>query len=125
MPEHTELPHTTSTPIQNRYSFWYKQKGVAKPSTGDEQGQRSKENGPEDYESSITELASFQTLENFWKVYNHINVRKQLRILALSRALRVRVNVRIYLYCHTACYGFILYQWCSCFSVSRQGVVKN
>jgi translation initiation factor 4E len=46
--------------IQSRYSFWYKQKGTKQQQT------------KEDYESSIKQLASFQTVEHFWRIYNHI-----------------------------------------------------
>ena len=56
-----EMPESlaTQTVIQNRYCFWYKQKHT-KTTT-------------EDYESSIKQLASFQTVEHFWRIYNHMH----------------------------------------------------
>ncbi|CAM9545687.1 unnamed protein product, partial [Choristocarpus tenellus] len=52
---------TRQTLIQNRYCFWYYRKGV------------QKEKDPsEAYESGIKEVSSFQTVEHFWRIYNHI-----------------------------------------------------
>ncbi|KAG5182224.1 putative eukaryotic initiation factor 4E [Tribonema minus] len=57
----------TQTAIQNRYCFWYKQKGNKQLTT-------------EDYESSIKQLASFQTVEHFWRIYNHLQRPDQVPI---------------------------------------------
>eukprot|EP00953_Heterococcus_sp_UTEX-ZZ885_P037680 19339-Heterococcus_DN1.PRE.1 len=56
----------SQTVIQNRYCFWYKQKGAKLSS--------------EDYESSIKQLASFQTVEHFWRIYNHLHRADQVPI---------------------------------------------
>jgi Eukaryotic initiation factor 4E len=61
----------SQTPIQNRYCFWYKQKG-------------SKQTTTEDYESSIKQLASFQTVEHFWRIYNHLQRADQVPIGTVS-----------------------------------------
>lgn len=50
---------TKQTPIQNRYCFWYMRRSKDKLS-GDS------------YEKNIKLLGSFQTVEHFWRLYNHI-----------------------------------------------------
>lgn len=46
---------------QNRYSFWYYRKGSQKD-----------RDPSEAYESGIKEVESFQTVEHFWRIYNHL-----------------------------------------------------
>lgn len=47
---------------QNRYCFWYYRKGA-----------QVKDKDPsEAYESGIKVVESFQTVEHFWRIYNHI-----------------------------------------------------
>ncbi|KAG6609244.1 eukaryotic initiation factor 4e [Phytophthora cinnamomi] len=48
------------TPIQNMYSFWY-----IKRSTGNKAVSES-------YEKSIKGLGDFKTVQDFWKIYNHL-----------------------------------------------------
>ncbi|CAN0005936.1 unnamed protein product [Pylaiella littoralis] len=50
------------TLIQNRYCFWYYRKGAQKESR----------DPSEAYESGIKAVDSFQTVEHFWRIYNHI-----------------------------------------------------
>jgi len=50
-------------PLQQSFSFWY-----AKRSTTPPQGQTSLE----DYEQSIKLVGSFDTVEGFWAIYNHM-----------------------------------------------------
>lgn len=47
---------------QNRYCFWYYRKGAQKES----------KDPSEAYESGIKVVDSFQTVEHFWRIYNHI-----------------------------------------------------
>lgn len=49
-------------PGQNRYCFWYYRKGAQKESR----------DPSEAYESGIKVVESFQTVEHFWRIYNHI-----------------------------------------------------
>ncbi|MEL7342227.1 MAG: eukaryotic translation initiation factor 4E [Bacteroidota bacterium] len=46
------------TRLQDTWTLWYRQKS-------------SKEN-PENYEDSLKPVASFDTVEGFWKIYNHL-----------------------------------------------------
>lgn len=48
--------------MQNRYCFWYYRKGAQKES----------KDPSEAYESGIKVVDSFQTVEHFWRIYNHI-----------------------------------------------------
>ncbi|RLN62202.1 hypothetical protein BBJ29_002342 [Phytophthora kernoviae] len=48
------------TPIQNMYTFWY-----IKRSTGNKAVSES-------YEKSIKGLGDFKTVQDFWKIYNHL-----------------------------------------------------
>ncbi|KAG6977742.1 hypothetical protein JG688_00000052 [Phytophthora aleatoria] len=50
----------TETPIQNMYSFWY-----IKRNTGNKAVSES-------YEKSIKGLGDFKTVQDFWKIYNHL-----------------------------------------------------
>ncbi|KUF85584.1 Eukaryotic translation initiation factor 4E type 2 [Phytophthora nicotianae] len=50
----------TETPIQNMYSFWY-----IKRSTGNKAVSES-------YEKSIKGLGDFKTVQDFWRIYNHL-----------------------------------------------------
>ncbi|CAM9873592.1 unnamed protein product, partial [Hapterophycus canaliculatus] len=50
------------TLIQNRYCFWYYRKG----------SQKESRDPSEAYESGIKVVDSFQTVEHFWRIYNHI-----------------------------------------------------
>ncbi|CAN0337531.1 unnamed protein product, partial [Laminaria digitata] len=59
-PEDTTGVHQTL--IQNRYCFWYYRKGAQKESR----------DPSEAYESGIKVVESFQTVEHFWRIYNHI-----------------------------------------------------
>jgi Eukaryotic initiation factor 4E len=68
----------SQTVIQNRYCFWYKQKGAKLSS--------------EDYESSIKQLASFQTVEHFWRIYNHLHRAEQVPIGTVSGSIRSLQN---------------------------------
>lgn len=60
-------PYLVSSPresicLQNRYTFWYYRKGA-----------RKKDRDPSGaYESGIKVVESFQTVEHFWRIYNHI-----------------------------------------------------
>lgn len=47
--------------LQNRYCFWYYRKGAQKD-----------RDPSEAYESGIKVVESFQTVEHFWRIYNHI-----------------------------------------------------
>jgi len=49
---------TTQTPLHNRYSFWYHRRGGPSKSTN--------------YEDSIKKIESFQTVEHFWHIYDHL-----------------------------------------------------
>lgn len=49
----------SQTPIQNRYTFWYHRRGKNSASTTN-------------YEEGMTQLANFQTVEHFWRIYNHM-----------------------------------------------------
>eukprot|EP00903_Cladosiphon_okamuranus_P008364 g8042.t1 len=53
---------TRQTLIQNRYCFWYYRKGAQKESR----------DPSEAYESGIKIVDSFQTVEHFWRIYNHM-----------------------------------------------------
>lgn len=50
------------SPRQNRYCFWYYRKGAQKESR----------DPSEAYESGIKVVDSFQTVEHFWRIYNHM-----------------------------------------------------
>lgn len=50
----------TQTPIQNRYTFWYHRRG------------KNPGNAALNYEEGMTQLANFQTVEHFWRIYNHM-----------------------------------------------------
>ena len=66
------VPAAIATPVpcvrmrivagQNRYCFWYYRKGAQKESR----------DPSEAYESGIKVVESFQTVEHFWRIYNHI-----------------------------------------------------
>ncbi|CAM9462053.1 unnamed protein product [Ectocarpus sp. 6 AP-2014] len=60
--EPEDLTGTRQTLIQNRYCFWYYRKGAQKES----------KDPSEAYESGIKVVDSFQTVEHFWRIYNHI-----------------------------------------------------
>ncbi|KAE9007253.1 hypothetical protein PR003_g16410 [Phytophthora rubi] len=55
-----EGKEAVETPIQNMYSFWY-----IKRNTGNKAVSES-------YEKSIKGLGDFKTVQDFWKIYNHL-----------------------------------------------------
>ena len=55
----TELEEN-GTHIQNKYAFWYHRRGGKSQSHS------------VNYEESMKQLASFQTIEHFWNIYNHM-----------------------------------------------------
>lgn len=48
----------TEHPIQNKYTFWYMRRTAASRN--------------ENYEQSIKPIGSFDTVESFWGLYNHL-----------------------------------------------------
>eukprot|EP01031_Cornospumella_fuschlensis_P050438 gene50438-61709_t len=50
-----------STPIQNKYAFWYR-------TDLGEKGKVQKQN----YLENIKKIASFQSVERFWLIYDHL-----------------------------------------------------
>eukprot|EP00639_Heterosigma_akashiwo_P000253 CAMPEP_0194584392 /NCGR_PEP_ID=MMETSP0292-20121207/17012_1 /TAXON_ID=39354 /ORGANISM="Heterosigma akashiwo, Strain CCMP2393" /LENGTH=230 /DNA_ID=CAMNT_0039439405 /DNA_START=43 /DNA_END=731 /DNA_ORIENTATION=+ len=58
----------SQTPIQNRYSFWFMRRSKEKLSDVS-------------YEKNIKHLGSFQTVEQFWRIYNHIIRPEQLNVV--------------------------------------------
>jgi translation initiation factor 4E len=61
--DHDEREDSTQTPIQNRYVFWFMHRGNHKGGN-----QTSIDN----FEQALIPVASFQTVEHFWRVYDHI-----------------------------------------------------
>lgn len=55
-PENTE----TQTAIQNRYVFWFMQR------------QSKSAVGNDNFDANLQQIASFQTVQHFWRVYDHV-----------------------------------------------------
>lgn len=63
-PSWTDEPEdlASQTVIQNRYCFWYMRR----------QGGSAANKAVNKYEDSVKKLGSFQTVEHFWRVYDHL-----------------------------------------------------
>lgn len=64
---------------QNRYCFWYYRKGAQKESR----------DPSEAYESGIKVVDSFQTVEHFWRIYNHMLRADQVQYSSIVEPTRL------------------------------------